>query len=425
VLLTVTNLRGVPYKVVFRADPDALPDMSMAGDFMHYGIGSAVGLPSDVVPLPRDRFDDPGWTSLAEAALATAAFPVGLAPRELWRKASDYASRTWPATVPVVSNGTITGCGLFTPLPPAWPEAIAHDPRFQYDFLCIDGGVVDNEPLELARRVLDGEGPPFFHPKTKGNEADNALVAIAPFPSVGTYPVQEPPVGNPYLMSVLGMTLQAAITQMRFDPSQALLAASRDIYNRYLITPERAPVPRAKVQSRIASGSLGGFGGFLSRAFRDHDYQLGRLNAQHFLQHIFALPAEPNNQNPLFDVGWTEAARRLYQIVEAPDQRDLPPRSEARAGDHVFLPIIPVMGTAAQPVPLLDWPTYTQDQLDTLTSQVDARLTAVVSRLISRNATPLALRLALQAAFRLVRGQVTSKIVTSIASDLRDSGLLV
>ena len=42
----------------------------------------------------------------------------------------------------------------------------------------------------------------------------------------------------------------------------------------------------------IASGLLGGFGGFVARAFRDHDFQLGRRNGQRFLQTTFALPAD-------------------------------------------------------------------------------------------------------------------------------------
>ncbi len=243
VLVTLTNLRGVPYKVIFRGDPDDLPQMLMAGDSMHFALGDPTKLPSNVHPLPLDRFEDPAWGKLAVAALATGAFPIGLAPRELSRLASEYNSRTCPMTTPVQADGTILRCGLFKEFPPAFPEAIRNDPSFRYDFLCIDGGTVNNEPLELARRILDGEGPGFFNPKSRGDQADNALIAIAPFPNLGTYSVQEPTVGNPFLLHVLSRTLYSAINQMRFDPAQALLAAAPDVYNRYLIAPERNPVP--------------------------------------------------------------------------------------------------------------------------------------------------------------------------------------
>ena len=425
VLLTLTNLRGVPFKVIFRGDPDDLPQMLMAGDSMHFAVGDPTGLPSDVHPLPPDRFEDPAWGTLTVAALATGAFPVGLAPRELSRLASEYNSRTWPATEPIQANGTIVGCGLFKNFPPTFPDAIRNNPGFRYDFLCIDGGTVDNEPLELARRILDGEGPGFFNPRSRGDQAENALIAIAPFPNLGTYPVQEPPVGNPFLLQVLSRTLYSAINQMRFDPAQALLAADPEAYNRYLIAPERAPVLDARVQSWIASGSLGGFGGFLSRAFREHDFQLGRRNAQHFLQSVFALPDQEGNRNPLFDVGWTEAARGRFRIVEGPDSQDRPRGAEPGPGDRVYLPIIPVMNAAAAPVGLPDWPTYSQDQLATLRGQVETRLGAVVDRLIGRNVSPLPSRVALEGAFRLFRGHLVDKILQNIAGDLRDRGLLV
>ena len=39
----------------------------------------------------------------------------------------------------------------------------------------------------------------------------------------------------------------------------------------------------------IATGVLGGFGGFLDESFRAHDYQLGRRNCQKFLRDIFSV----------------------------------------------------------------------------------------------------------------------------------------
>ena len=46
----------------------------------------------------------------------------------------------------------------------------------------------------------------------------------------------------------------------------------------------------AAKQFPIASGVLGGFGGFLHELFRRHDYLLGRRNAQAFLRWNFGLP---------------------------------------------------------------------------------------------------------------------------------------
>lgn len=140
---------------------------------------------------------------------------------------------------------------------------------------------------------------------------------------------------------------------------------------------------------------------------------------------VFALPDQEGNRNPLFDVGWTEAARRRFRIVEGPDGQDRPPGAEPGPGDRAYLPIIPVMNTAAAPVGLPVWPTYTQDRLDTLRGQAEACLGVAVGRLIGRNVSPLPSRLALEGTFRLSGAHLVDKILQNIAGDLRDRGLLV
>ena len=50
--------------------------------------------------------------------------------------------------------------------------------------------------------------------------------------------------------------------------------------------------------------------------------------------------------------------------MEGPDGQAPPPRTEPSPGDKVFLPIIPLMGTATEPVTLLNWPSYSQGELD-------------------------------------------------------------
>jgi hypothetical protein len=238
--------------------------------------------------------------------------------------------------------------------------------------------------------------------------------------------VQEPPAGNPFLLDLIQKTINSGIQQARFRPGELKNMGDKSIFNRYLIAPNRDPVPGAKIQSIIASASVGAFGGFLSRAFRVHDFQLGRLNCQGFLQSIFALPYDEanNKKNPLFDTGWTESARQRFRIVEGPDGQDRPPGTEPGPGDNVFLPIIPLMGTATQPVKLLDWPSYSQGELDALRVQVETRLGAVVKRLIDLNVSYLLNRAGLEAAFRLFRGHLADKILQNIADDLRDRKLL-
>src|ERR1700748_3570715 len=95
------------------------------------------------------------------------AFPLGLAPRELSRKMAEYDGREWPIPGTVEEGGRVVRCGQFRSTPPDFPAAIRDDPDAELKFLCIDGGVVDNEPLNLARRVLDGDR--YFAPLTPGD----------------------------------------------------------------------------------------------------------------------------------------------------------------------------------------------------------------------------------------------------------------
>lgn len=52
----------------------------------------------------------------------------------------------------------------------------------RYAFLAVDGGVIDNEPLELARRFLSG-GPKKRNERA-GKLADKAVLLIDPFPNL-------------------------------------------------------------------------------------------------------------------------------------------------------------------------------------------------------------------------------------------------
>jgi hypothetical protein len=108
---------------------------------------------------------------------------------------------------------------------------------------------------------------------------------------VSPFPEQTPiaPEGRPAsdLVSSFSALLPALITQARFKPSEIVLAADSRHGSRYLIGPSRViddgTADGKEQRYGIASGLLGGFGGFVARSFRDHDFQLGRRNCQRFL----------------------------------------------------------------------------------------------------------------------------------------------
>lgn len=137
----------------------------------------------------------PGTEQLKLAALASSAFPLGLSPRVLehrfHRPGRDdcYSTREWP--VPLTGaldpdNGC--RCTSAQAIPAEWGEL---EPGYAYRFLCVDGGVMNNEPLELARRLLagaDGRNP------REGDRADRAVLMIDPFPGESLFtPDYQPP----------------------------------------------------------------------------------------------------------------------------------------------------------------------------------------------------------------------------------------
>src|SRR5262249_5232280 len=139
----------------------------------------------------------------------------------------------------------------------------------------------------------------------------------------------------------------AFTAQSRFKPTELALARDPNVASRFAIMPVRYEQPADRpAKYAIACGALGGFGGFLSKAFRHHDYMLGRRNCQRFLAGHFGLPAdaELGVQNPLF-AAWpqNEAARRPFEFSKTIRLDDGTERQV------VHLPVIPLLGKLGSP----------------------------------------------------------------------------
>ncbi len=352
VLTTVSNLRGVPYNIPFRGEYREGHEMYAHADHVHFLL-SAGGAATDPCALSLDwarqtRADN--WRRLESAALATGAFPLGLAPRALNLERTLYEHRTWsiPAQGTPVGEGACSFVHTFNPIAPHWPESMRQ--HSDYTTLCVDGGVMNNEPFDLARRLmLDGE---CANPRG-AEDATRAIVMVDPFPGadtdVGKYEARDDLIGA-FLALFTAMKNQA-----RFKPDDLALAQEEDVYSRFLIAPTRD-----NARYPIACGALGGFSGFLSEDFRRHDFMLGRRNCQAFLRRHFVLSA----QHPLF-ADWNEEQRNRCEFVE---------------DGKAFLPIIPLLGTAATDCAVPEWPRYTGAQLDVLAEQIGDRYDKLMGR---------------------------------------------
>lgn len=355
---TVTNIRGVPYAIPLEGHPTG-HTMSLHADYMHFELSDGDGArkPDRYAMRWSDLEDPVKRAPLAEAALASGAFPMGLAPRMLTHTMSAspdlYSARKWRVPQP---DSDPHRCFAAQQIEADWKL-----PRgYNYEFLCVDGGVMNNEPLELAREILAGEAG--YNPRG-AESARKALVMVDPFPSESAFELDAKP-ESADLFNVLFKLFAALKNQARFKPEELALAAHPQIYSRFMIAPSR----RGNKHT-IACGSLGGFGGFLKRDFRAHDFFLGRRNAQKFLKDHFVLA----ETNPLFE-RWAQNSA----IKEKFCVRD-------RESGKLFLPIIPLVGAAARECYDPVWPHYLFQDLDNLSRQLDARLDLVLKRLVAEH----------------------------------------
>lgn len=407
VYFTVTNMRGVPYSESFAGGAYG---MQTHGDRLHYivsGIGSA-DRPSPWASMdPGIRLDaaglfgttSPDWKAFSLSAVASGAFPVGLAPRLIHATTDSYAARFLPVDLdthesPPDPTSNSRSCDLL-PVTPQWPQPWYGGKNRDFDFLSVDGGVINNQPFEYARFALM-KNPPAPNERD-GAKADRAIIMIDPFPAPPSFLLDGKPA--PDIVSVLTALLPALINQARFKPSELLDAANESVFSRFLIAPHRQlPDKPREERYSIACGLLSGFGGFLDEAFRRHDFQLGRRNCQRFLQQVFALP--PDNE-----IVAPAAAANFATTPERPEER-------------AYRCIIPLVGSARREVVLPEWPRIAQVDFDKIQTRIAQRLDAVLPILVERQTSNKFLRCALKLAGTVSKGRILDYVRFTILADL-------
>lgn len=145
--LALTNVRGAPFSLNGTAAGSAEEDIAYYADRLQFetvrGAGAATQSPS-AKPLPVGS-NAGAWPLLKEAAKATGAFPIFLAPRKIDRSAADYLNSPWEPLSVIHPD----------PVPPHW--TLHADDTFTT--LNVDGGVTDNDPFQLAHDYLATRNP--------------------------------------------------------------------------------------------------------------------------------------------------------------------------------------------------------------------------------------------------------------------------
>ncbi len=351
-ILTVTNLRGIPYRTKF--GNSALSETFV--DHADYCRFAVVYRNNPIQPRPDELvlgFDDArlpsaiDWPSFSTFAKATSAFPLGFPPRALVRPTEHYRYRV--VVVPSDQPGTLaTVVGRV----PDWASLVpsgASEVPADYNFLSVDGGATDNEPIALAHTSLAGV---LGHNPRDGTMANRAVVLVDPFAGQADLG----PSGPCALPTMLGSIVSALTEQTRYDSQDLLLATDDDVFSRFMITAQRDGKTGG---AAIASDGLGAFLGFACPAFMRHDYLLGRANCQEFLREEFMLPAA----NPIFTGMWTPVQETTHGIPDG--------------NGGLFLPLVPLLGTAAVPESLDPWPRHALDP-EIYRTAIEDRFKAIV-----------------------------------------------
>ncbi len=348
-LLTVTNLAGVPYRIRFTGAKSLSHEMVMHRDHVGFLVPaltnsiSSPAPPPDLVPLaPVNSDQAAGWQQLAATALASGAFPIALAARSLSRPGSDYDYRF---VFPRADRNVVY-------------SKPAIDRADVYRFNAVDGGAMNNEPFELARVEL--AGLKARNPR-RGRDAHRAVIMVDPF----TDPQPNLPTPDRSLWATFAGLLKAFKAQTRFHQIDLTLAEAGDVYSRFMIAPSRNDV---RGSGAIASGGLRGFLGFFCKDYRLHDYMLGRANCESFLREWFVLPSAHTTTGE-----HSERSNSLFQHWPQAALDDDTYKSCRRKGHRQ---IIPLVGTAAEAQELPSWPAGRFSGYDSLERDIKKRIDA-------------------------------------------------
>ena len=251
-IFTVTNLRGVPYSITMKGNAADGHCMTAHADWLRFAVVGLNGgsssnpalCPDDILLTYPNSWALQAWQDLGHAALASGAFPFGLQPRMIIRPIADYHYRY------TIVPGDAGKPPSVAPLAPCWPATV---PGPDYGALHVDGGAMNNEPLELARREL--AGPRGRNPR-EGDAAHRAVVMVDPFPD----PAELGPNHPTDLVGTAASLFVAWKEQARFTPEEIALAQDESIFSRFLISPSRGNGSTLSGGFALASGALARLG---------------------------------------------------------------------------------------------------------------------------------------------------------------------
>ncbi len=409
IFTTLSNLEGFDYNIDFNASENREKYvMTVHNDYACFGLYDT--------PQEKTKIEE-GWIPLnfrtnenvetaKNAAMATGAFPMGLASRELNRKANDVHKSKW--------------------LKNYFPNA--EDSTAEYKTLNVDGGMINNEPFEKIRQVLDDinkeknsgiKDEEIVKMNTDYNAFVNTVLMIDPFPSKSKEDRAEFSFEKD-MLSVLGKLLTAVTNQMKVKAEDYMLAMQEGYAGQFLVSPSRYfKDPDGKIvdafgERAIACGTLAGFGGFISKEFRVHDYYLGRFNCEIFLRDYFTIPEEALTKNPIFRNGYEGVNKQQFKSLKDNSYQIIPIFSPRPEEEYFPMPTF----KNGQ-----NWPLIREEIIDKLEPHIQGRVPKVTLNIVKLSFFNRAL---LYIGSKVVINRmITDKILKAIKESMTAWGLMI
>ncbi len=337
VFMTVTNMNGVPYS-------SEMCDSLNTEDkkFRMYKHSDCIGFQTTEnkdptlfslnLESPRNCAD---WHRLYDTAAGSASVPLLFSAMPISRPYAHYKDLS--ITTPESTPDWVT----------------SKNESYIYNFHASDGGLFNNEPIEVCKNSLEEKVQKKLN--TKAQQSWGACILI----DCNSNTIQTKSNNSSKNISLLecgSRLFTVMLNEAGFKYSDFFEAMDRNNFSQFIISPTRERINKS--QSILATSTMGLFGGLLDDKIRHHDFLLGRKNCQEFLCNHFTMEANNSCQNEIFST-----------------------MDNCNIDQYSRTPIIPLFGSATKECPLPSWPTFSEEEKNSIsekfTQQVFNRLRAI------------------------------------------------
>ncbi len=425
--LSLFNVTGFKYKLNNRAEANRNQYVAEHRDLAHFRWSDTY---HNDGRIPVSLSSKNNLELFKDAAKATGAFPVGLKARTLSRPAKYIWDNPF-----FLKDGKFDDQSISLGKAKNGSSITGRDDI--YTSIHADGGIANNEPVELCRNIMlnmrqeghrDGEKA-----VDKVTDMNNySVILIDPFPSVD-FDLTAPAKNAAHLLQYLPKLIGSMRSQLLFDAKEALEAYKKENYGLHLIAPSREDA--AKPEHAIACASLEGFGGFVSREFRVHDFFLGRRNCQSFLRKYFVVNLNEKPENKDYKCVETiidaykknEAAQKRFGFTDERGELMVPILPDLKLKEQIIVSVVEKDGIQKveykedNKLPLYKLNPLKRNYFDIYRPEIKSRIRDIINFAYQGN---LFINIAIMAGAGIFDDKLADKVVKYIIDDLKERGLM-